>query len=59
MPSEELFSVSEIKAQPPKKARIHTSIECAECGEAAMETRIRKFGGKDLCIPCFEKIEPR
>lgn len=58
-PAEDLFSVSEIETTPPKKARIHTSIECADCGEAAMETRIRKFGGRDLCIPCFEKIEPR
>lgn len=58
-PADELFSVSEIEMTPPKKARIHTSIECADCGEAAMETRIRKFGGRDLCIPCFEKIEPR
>ncbi|MEP7037347.1 MAG: TraR/DksA C4-type zinc finger protein [Acidobacteriota bacterium] len=44
---------------PPKKARIHTLIVCAECGEAAMETRIRRFGGRELCIPCFEKIEVR
>jgi len=56
---EQLFEVTEMTMQPPKKARIHTSIVCAECGEAAMETRIRKFGGRDLCIPCFEKIEPR
>lgn len=58
-PADELFSVSETTQTPPKKAGIHTSIECADCGEAAMETRIRKFGGRDLCIPCFEKIEPR
>lgn len=56
---DELFDVTETTMLPPKKARIHTSIECADCGEAAMETRIRKFGGRDLCIPCFEKIEPR
>lgn len=56
---EELFEVTEMTMTPPKKARIHTSIVCAECNEAAMETRIRKFGGRDLCIPCFEKIEPR
>lgn len=56
---EQLFDVTEMTMSPPKKARIHTSIECADCGEAAMETRIRKFGGRDLCIPCFEKIEPR
>lgn len=58
-PLEELFDYTEFTAQPPKKARIHTSIVCAECGEAAMETRIRKIGGRELCIPCFEKIEPR
>lgn len=58
-PSEELFSFSEIETTLPKKARIHTSILCAECGENTMETRIRKFGGRDLCIPCFEKIETR
>ncbi len=56
---EQLFDVTEMTMQPPKKARIHTSIKCAECNEATMETRIRKFGGRDLCIPCFEKIEPR
>jgi len=56
---EQLFEVTEMTMQPPKKARIHTSIVCAECGEAAMETRSRKFGGRDLCIPCFEKIELR
>ncbi len=56
---DELFEVTEMTMKPPKKARIHTSIVCAECNEAAMETRIRKFGGRELCIPCFEKIEPR
>lgn len=56
---EELFEITETTEPPPKKARIHTSIECAECGEPAMETRIRRFGGRDLCIPCFEKIESR
>ncbi|CAN5715017.1 FmdE family protein [soil metagenome] len=56
---EQLFDVTEMTMQPPKKARIHASIECHKCNERAMETRIRKFGGRDLCIPCFEKIEPR
>lgn len=58
-PIEDLFEFSEFTAEPPKKARIHHSIVCAECGEAAMETRIRKIGGRELCIPCFENIEPR
>lgn len=58
-PREQLFAFTEINAEPPKKARIHSSIDCQECGESAMETRIRKFGGRDLCIPCFENIETR
>ncbi len=58
-PLEQLFSISELTITPPKKARIYASIRCEECGEEAMETRIRKFGGRDLCIPCFEKVEAR
>ena len=58
-PREQLFTFSETRAKPPKKARIHSSIECQDCGESAMETRIRKFGERDLCIPSFEKIKPR
>lgn len=58
-PLERLFSINEMTMMPPKKARIYTSIRCAECGEEAMETRIRKFGGRELCLPCFEKVEIR
>lgn len=58
-PLEQLFSINEMTMTPPKKARIYASIRCEECGEEAMETRIRKFAGRDLCIPCFEKVETR
>ncbi len=58
-PSEQLFSVSEMTITPPKKARIYASVQCEECDETAMETRIRKFSGRELCIPCFEKAETR
>lgn len=58
-PTERLFDVTEFDARVPKKARIHTSEKCEECGEHAMETRIRKFGGKSVCVPCFEKLEAR
>lgn len=58
-PLEQLFSINEMTTTPPKKARIYASIRCEDCGEMAMETRIRKFGGRDLCIPCFEKAEAR
>ena len=49
-----LYQWQELNAAPPRKARIHTSVTCAECGEAAMETRIRRLDGRDLCQPCFD-----
>lgn len=51
---DELFAVQELNASPPRKARIHASVACAECGEATMETRIRRLDGRELCVPCFE-----
>jgi len=56
---ETLFDVTEMTMKPPKIARIHTTIQCEECGELAMETRIRIFRERKLCIPCFEKFEIR
>jgi hypothetical protein len=49
-----LYTLDELDAAPPRKARIHTSVTCAECREAAMETRIRRLDGRDLCQPCFD-----
>jgi formylmethanofuran dehydrogenase subunit E len=50
---DELYDLQEVAGRPPRKARIHASLTCANCGEQAMETRIRRFGGEDLCEPCF------
>jgi formylmethanofuran dehydrogenase subunit E len=59
-PVEELYDVAEVHADIPPRARIHTSIACASCGEATMETRVRLLGGASLCPPCFdEKIAGR
>jgi formylmethanofuran dehydrogenase subunit E len=49
-----LYQVRELHAAPPGKARIHNSVTCVECGEGAMETRIRRLDGRDLCQPCFD-----
>jgi formylmethanofuran dehydrogenase subunit E len=51
---DELFSTEEIAGPPPRKARIHNTITCARCGEGAMETRIRRLDGQELCPPCFD-----
>jgi formylmethanofuran dehydrogenase subunit E len=49
-----LYSFEVINAAPPRKARIHASVVCAECGEGTMETRIRRLDGRDLCQACFD-----
>ena len=38
----------------PPKARIHTSLPCADCGENTMETRVRLLDSRSLCPPCFD-----
>ncbi|MFP5361448.1 MAG: FmdE family protein [Thermoleophilia bacterium] len=51
----DLYEVTVVDAVLPPKARIHASVRCASCGEATMETRIRRLGGRELCQPCFEE----
>jgi formylmethanofuran dehydrogenase subunit E len=58
-PLDALFTVSEVTAAPPRKARVHRSLPCAACGESVMETRVRQYAGQTLCIPCFEQREAR
>ena len=53
---ETLFDVREVDATAPRRARVHATVVCARCGEGAMETRIRRFDGQDLCPPCFEGL---
>lgn len=49
-----LYKMEEIAGPPPRSARIHATIVCAACGEGAMETRVRRLDGRDLCTPCFD-----
>jgi formylmethanofuran dehydrogenase subunit E len=43
----------------PVKAHLLASLVCEECGEKTMESRTRRFEGRTLCIPCFERLEQR
>ncbi|HUQ62835.1 MAG TPA: FmdE family protein [Acidimicrobiales bacterium] len=54
MSPDELYTVAEVQGEPPHKARVYTSVPCGDCGEEAMEIRIRRFAGRELCPPCFE-----
>jgi formylmethanofuran dehydrogenase subunit E len=58
-PFEALFTIGPAKAPVPRKARILSSLICDECGEAVMESRVRHFQNRTLCIPCFEEAEKR
>ncbi len=51
---EDLFAVQELVDAPPPKTRILAVVSCAECGEATMETRVRRLDGRELCTPCFD-----
>jgi formylmethanofuran dehydrogenase subunit E len=55
----DLFEIKEPAGPVPKRARIMSSMVCESCGESVMESRVRHFGGKVLCIPCFEEMEKR
>lgn len=55
----ELFDIQPVTGPPPSPARVMTSLTCADCGEQMMENRSRRFGGRELCIPCFNILERR
>ncbi|MFP5364184.1 MAG: FmdE family protein [Thermoleophilia bacterium] len=51
---DELYDVREVDGvEIAPRAFVHISIQCAECGEPTMETRIGRFKGRELCPPCF------
>jgi formylmethanofuran dehydrogenase subunit E len=53
---EQLYEFHEVAGPAPQRARIHATVICARCGEGVMETRVRRFDGRDLCPPCFEIV---
>jgi formylmethanofuran dehydrogenase subunit E len=56
---EKMFIVTEAPLPTPNPARILQSLRCETCGEMTMESRTRRFGGKTLCLPCFERVEQK
>lgn len=58
-PLSDLFTVDQIDAPPARPARILKSIECDTCSEKTMESRVRLFDGKYVCMPCFQKVEQK
>ena len=55
----DLFTMQQVTIPPVRPARILNSIPCDTCLEMTMESRIRLFDGKNLCIPCFKAVEQK
>lgn len=49
---EENFEVRSVDISLPPPAKIHQSLCCDGCGEAVMDTRTVREGGRRFCIPC-------
>jgi len=56
---EDMFSIEELHTRAPRPARILHSMTCEDCGEQTMESRTRRFEGKTMCIPCYQKVEQK
>ena len=50
---DELFSITEITVPIPEKARIEPSINCANCGEPTMSTKMEDKDGLKVCRGCL------
>ena len=50
-------ALREVEAALPGLARVRGSVLRERCGEGTVETHIRRFDGRDLYIPCFERAE--
>lgn len=53
MRPDELFSISEITVPIPEKARIEPSVNCDQCGEPTMSTKLEDKDGQKLCRGCL------
>lgn len=54
--ADSILSVAKVTVPEPEPARIRQSVPCEFCGERVMESRLRRIGGKQACIPCYEKL---
>jgi formylmethanofuran dehydrogenase subunit E len=57
-PTGEIFYVDEVDFAMPEEARIEASIQCDNCGEPTMQSRLIEANGRLLCIPCSRGWQP-
>ena len=55
----DVFRIQPVPGPAPQRARLMASLVCEACGEKTMESRTRRFDGRTLCSPCFERLERR
>jgi formylmethanofuran dehydrogenase subunit E len=51
-----LFTIKEIEAVIPHKARIVKSAVCDQCGEPTMVDLLPERDGQKVCIPCAQRV---
>lgn len=55
----DVFRVEPAVGPIPERARLMPSLVCEACGEKTMESRTRRFDGRVLCQPCFDRLDRR
>jgi len=50
-----LFTIEEVEADIPHKARIVESAVCDQCGEPTMTDLLQKIDDQKVCIPCAQR----
>lgn len=56
---EDMFDIIPLDRGTPRPAVVLKNVVCECCGESVMESRIRRFSGKFVCIPCFATMEQK
>lgn len=56
---ENIFNTMPPKRPIPRPAKALDSMICQACNESVMESRVRLYQGKTLCIPCFMAVEQK
>lgn len=51
---DELFIFSKPSYEVPESAKIFATVVCEECGEGAIEHKIRLQEGEKVCLDCFK-----
>ncbi len=51
-----LFTIEEVEADIPHKARIVESAVCDQCGEPTKADLLKEIDGQKVCIPCEQRV---